>query len=92
MILAALYLRADQAKNALEVVETLAKNEPSNLAVLNMLGVARVAAGDRAGGPQSLRAGAGAESRLSGGDSESQLARRGRRASSMRRVSDCWAC
>jgi putative PEP-CTERM system TPR-repeat lipoprotein len=50
MILASLYLRAGQAKKALEVVETLAKNEPSNLAVLNMLGVARVAAGDRAGG------------------------------------------
>jgi putative PEP-CTERM system TPR-repeat lipoprotein len=50
MILASLYLRAGQPKKALEVVETLAKNEPSNHAVLNLLGVARVAAGDRAGG------------------------------------------
>jgi cellulose synthase operon protein C len=50
MILGALYLRAGQPKKALEVIETLAKNEPANLAVLNMLGVARVAFGDRAGG------------------------------------------
>lgn len=50
MILATLYLRAGQPKKALEVVATLAKNEPSNLAVLNMLGVVRVASGDRAGG------------------------------------------
>jgi putative PEP-CTERM system TPR-repeat lipoprotein len=50
MILGSLYLRAGQPKKALEVVETMAKNEPSNPAVLNMLGVARVASGDHAGG------------------------------------------
>ncbi len=50
MILASLYLRAGQPKKALEVVETLARNDPSNLAVQNLLGVVRVAAGDRAGG------------------------------------------
>jgi len=50
MILGTLYLRAGQPKKALEVIETLAKNEPSNPAVLNMLGVARVASGDHAGG------------------------------------------
>jgi cellulose synthase operon protein C len=50
MILAGLYLRAGQPKKALEVVEVLARNEPSNLAVLNLLGVVRVAAGDRPGG------------------------------------------
>ena len=50
MILASLYLRADQPKKALEVVETLVKNEPLNLAALNMLGVTRVAAGARTGG------------------------------------------
>jgi cellulose synthase operon protein C len=50
MILAGLYLRSGQTKKALEVVEVLARNEPSNLAVLNLLGVVRVAAGDRPGG------------------------------------------
>lgn len=50
MILASLYLRAGQAKKALEVVETLVKNEPSNPAALNLLGVVRLASGDRTGG------------------------------------------
>lgn len=50
MILSTLYLRSGQAKKALQVVEAMAKNDPSNIAVLNMLGVARVALGDRAGG------------------------------------------
>ena len=50
MILASFYLRSGQPKKALEVIETLVKNEPSNPAVLNMLGVARVASDDRAGG------------------------------------------
>jgi putative PEP-CTERM system TPR-repeat lipoprotein len=50
MILCTLYLRGGQPKKALEVIEALAKSEPPNLAVLNMLGVARVASGDRAGG------------------------------------------
>lgn len=50
MLLASLYLRVGQAKKALEVIEVMAKNDPSNPAVLNMLGIALVAAGDRAGG------------------------------------------
>jgi len=50
MVLCTLYLRAGQPKKALEVVEALAKSEPANQAVLNMLGVVRVTAGDRAGG------------------------------------------
>lgn len=50
LILGMLYLRASQPKKALDVIETMAKNEPSNPAVLNMRGIALVAAGDRAGG------------------------------------------
>lgn len=50
MILASFYMRGGQPKKALEVVETLARNEPSNLAVINLLGAVRVSAGDRAGG------------------------------------------
>lgn len=50
MILCTLYLRSGQAKKALEVVEALVNNDPSNIAALNMLGVTRVTLGDRAGG------------------------------------------
>jgi len=50
MFLGSLYLRVGQPKKALEVIETMAKNEPSNPAVGNMLGIALVAAGDSAGG------------------------------------------
>lgn len=50
MFLGSLYLRIGQPKKALEVVETMAKNDSSNLAVLNMLGIALVASGDRAAG------------------------------------------
>jgi putative PEP-CTERM system TPR-repeat lipoprotein len=53
LILATLYLRAGQPKKALEVIETLVKNEPSNPAVLSMLGVARIGSGDRAGGREA---------------------------------------
>lgn len=50
MFLSSLYLRGGQPKKALEVIETMAKNDPSNLAVLNMLGIALVATGDQAAG------------------------------------------
>ena len=53
LILGMLYLRASQPKKALEVIEIMAKNEPANAAVLNMRGVALVAAGDRVGGRQA---------------------------------------
>lgn len=50
MFLGSLYLRVGQPKKALEVIETMAKRDPSNPAVGNLLGIALVAAGDRAGG------------------------------------------
>lgn len=50
MFLSSLYLRVGQPKKALEVIETMAKNDSSNPAVLNMLGIALVATGDRTAG------------------------------------------
>ncbi|PKO34257.1 MAG: PEP-CTERM system TPR-repeat protein PrsT [Betaproteobacteria bacterium HGW-Betaproteobacteria-7] len=50
MFLSSLYLRVGQPKKALEVSETMARSDSSNPAVLNMLGIALVATGDRAGG------------------------------------------
>jgi len=48
--LAAFYLKSGNPKRATEVAEAIVKREPDNPAMLNLLGVARVAAGDRAGG------------------------------------------
>ena len=50
IIMATLYLRHDQPKKALEVIETVVRRDPKNLDAVNMQGVVRVAAGDRSGG------------------------------------------
>ena len=47
VVLALLYLRQGLAKDAVQVAETVVKGDPTNVAALNLLGVARVAAGDR---------------------------------------------
>jgi len=47
VVLALLYLRQGLAKDAVQVAETAVKGDPTNVAALNLLGVARVAAGDR---------------------------------------------
>jgi putative PEP-CTERM system TPR-repeat lipoprotein len=47
--LALLYLRQGQPKEAVTVAEAVAQRGPSNPFVLNLLGVAKAAAGDRAG-------------------------------------------
>jgi len=49
MTLSTLYLRTGKAKDAIGVLETLIKNDPSNVAALNMMGVARATSGDHAG-------------------------------------------
>lgn len=47
--LTVLYLRQRQFKDAVSVAETVAQRDPSDVAALNLLGVAKAAAGDRAG-------------------------------------------
>jgi len=47
--LAALYLTRNQAKKAIEVIDSVARREPRNVAVVNMQGVVHGAAGDRVG-------------------------------------------
>jgi putative PEP-CTERM system TPR-repeat lipoprotein len=47
VVLAVLYLRQGLAKDAVQVAETVVRGDPKNVAALNLLGVARVAAGDR---------------------------------------------
>ena len=47
--LAVLYLKQGRAKDAVQVAEVIVKREPANAAALNLLGVARSAAGDDAG-------------------------------------------
>lgn len=53
MILCTLYLRSGEAKKALEVADTLVKNAPSNVAALNIQGVARSSLGDIVGARKS---------------------------------------
>lgn len=48
--LATLYLQRGQPKRAVEIAEAVVKRDPGNLVAANLLGVARTAAGDRAGG------------------------------------------
>jgi putative PEP-CTERM system TPR-repeat lipoprotein len=48
--LATLYLQRGQPKRAGEIADAVIKREPGNLVAANLLGVAKVAAGDRAGG------------------------------------------
>ena len=47
VVLALLYLRQGLARDAVQVAETVVKGDPANVAALNLLGVTRVAAGDR---------------------------------------------
>jgi len=47
--LALALLKRGEAKQAVAIVEVIVKNEPSNISARNLLGVARLAAGDRAG-------------------------------------------
>lgn len=49
IVLAAAYLRKNQPKKALEVIEAVVKRDPDNLTALNFLGLVRKAAGDAAG-------------------------------------------
>ena len=44
-----LYLKRNQAKSALEVIDTVVRRDPGNVAALNVQGVVRTAAGDRPG-------------------------------------------
>lgn len=48
--LATLYLQHGQPRRAVEIADAVFKREPDNLVAANLLGVAKVAAGDRAGG------------------------------------------
>ncbi len=50
VVLATLYLRRDQPKKALEVIDAVVRRAPKNVDAINMQGIVRVAAGDRAGG------------------------------------------
>ncbi len=50
IVLATLYLRRDQPKKALEVIDAVVRRAPKNVDAINMQGIVRVAAGDRAGG------------------------------------------
>jgi cellulose synthase operon protein C len=50
MVMTTLYLKRDQPKKALEVIDVVVRRDPKNVDAANMQGVARVAAGDRAGG------------------------------------------
>ncbi|MEO8302821.1 MAG: XrtA/PEP-CTERM system TPR-repeat protein PrsT [Betaproteobacteria bacterium] len=47
--LAGLYLKHDQPKKAIEVIDAVVRREPDNVAVVNMQGVVHAAAGDRGG-------------------------------------------
>jgi len=48
--LATLYLKRDQAKKAVEVIDAVVRRYPKSVDAANLQGVAHVAAGDRAGG------------------------------------------
>jgi putative PEP-CTERM system TPR-repeat lipoprotein len=50
MALAVLHIRRGQPQKAVAVAEAMVKREANNVAALNLLGVARVAAGNRSGG------------------------------------------
>ena len=50
MVMAALFLKRDQPKKAVEVIDAVVRREPKNVDAVNLQGVARVAAGDRTGG------------------------------------------
>lgn len=50
MVLTALYLKRDQPKKALEVIDAVVRRQPKNVDAANLQGVTRVAAGDRSGG------------------------------------------
>ncbi len=50
MVMTTLYLKRDQPKKALEVIDVVVRRDPKNVDAANMQGIARVAAGDRAGG------------------------------------------
>lgn len=59
--LAAIYVQAGQAANALRVVEALNKTHPRNASVLNLLGTARRAKGELAGARTAFEAAAEAD-------------------------------
>lgn len=50
MVMTTLYLKRDQPKKALEVIDAVVRRNPKNVDAANLQGVARVASGDRAGG------------------------------------------
>lgn len=50
IVLTTLYLRRDQPKKALEVIDAVVQRAPKDVDAVNLQGVARVAAGDTAGG------------------------------------------
>lgn len=47
--LALMYMRQGHTKSALQVLQAITRNEPDNLTALNVMGIARGIAGDRAG-------------------------------------------
>jgi putative PEP-CTERM system TPR-repeat lipoprotein len=53
MPLALLYLKKQQPKPAVQIMQRVAKNEPRNLSALNVLAVAKTQAGDLAGARQT---------------------------------------
>ncbi len=53
MVLTALYLKRDQPKKALEIIDAVVRRDPKNADAANMQGIARVAAGDMIGGREA---------------------------------------
>ena len=47
--LTAMYMKRDQPKKAVEVIDAVVKREPKNVDAINLQGIAHAAAGDRAG-------------------------------------------
>ena len=50
IVMATLYLKREQPKKALEMMDAVVRRDPKNVDAINLQGIARVSAGDRAGG------------------------------------------